>query len=146
MKREIRIQWITDMELAKAVRNFRLEAGFSQKMVAAALCCERSTYSTKEEGKTRFSLNELQQLAALFQFSPEIFFHPELYPLPLHDIRVKRKNSPVVGNLQELQMPERELIALLRQYHALYNDSNLIEQFQRKLLAEIEKFHNEHQT
>ncbi len=65
--------------LGKKIRLLRLKAGFSQKEVADALYCARSTYSYKENGVISFSLNELLSLSKLFGFSPKLYFDPEFY-------------------------------------------------------------------
>lgn len=87
------MEQITNEALGKAVRRFRLEAGFSQQEAANVLHCCRSAYSYKECGASAFTISDLQLLSDLFRIPPEIFFCSKTYqpcrPLT-KQIRVKR--------------------------------------------------------
>lgn len=70
---------ISSVELGKAMRQFRLKAGFSQKEAAKVLHCSRSAYSYKEIGVSTFTFNDLYLLSELYSIAPEVFFRPETY-------------------------------------------------------------------
>lgn len=125
--------------LGNAIRRFRLELGYTQKDVARALCCQRSSYSYRELGKISFDLNDLWQLAALFGFPPEVFFHPELFQDSVSSIRTRRKSTPAITTVGNLKPPERTLICLLREYEALSANSDLTERFREELNKRIEQ-------
>ncbi len=133
------MNYVSREALGNAIRSFRLELGYTQEDVARALCCQRSSYSYRELGKTSFDLNDLWQLAALFGFPPEVFFHPELFQDSVSSIRARRKSTPGITTVGNLKPPERALICLLREYEALSADSNLTERLQEELNKRIEQ-------
>lgn len=125
--------------LGETVRKFRMEIGYSQDSLAKALDCSRSAYSYKEGGKCAFSIEDLQQLAVVFNLPLEAFFQPEQYPEKEIGIRVRRKPVDPPEQIGDLRMRERVLISRLRMLEEKLDSNDLIEQFWETMKKELDK-------
>ncbi len=104
---------LTREELCERLRELRLEAGFSQRAVAEALCCSRSTYSYLEMGVTELKADVLQKLAAIYQLPFDAFFMTAGTKYTRNNRSKCRQRDPAekIGDLSE---EEKTLIAALR--------------------------------
>lgn len=106
--------------LAVKLRQFRLQAGFSQKNVADILNVSRSTYTYYETGKTTPDPATLNRIAKIFGVSLEEFFSedtPGDGSGMLRDSGAKRAPKKARENPQkigELSAGEKAIVAFLR--------------------------------
>lgn len=116
---------MTREETSMRLRELRLEAGFSQKAVAEALCCSRSTYSYLEMGVTDLKADVLQRLAAIYQLPFDAFFMAAGTKYTRENRSKRQKHDPAerVGDLSE---EEKGLIAVLRVQEDAHPESGLI--------------------
>lgn len=119
--------------ICQAIKAFRLKMGYDQSTMAKAMHCCRSAYSYKELGTTAFSIEDVQYAAALFGFSPDVFFHPEFFPELALGKRPKRKCSIKMKSLGDLTIQERKLIGSIRAYEAENSSKNLLEELLQKV-------------
>lgn len=127
--------------LANTVKHFRTELGISQNTIAQALGLSRSAYAYKENGKIMLNLVDLQKLAVVFDFPPELFFHPELLSAPIAEVRKKQCKQTQITSVGDLKSYERDLIGMLRVHRALLHDSDLITKFQQSIVQELTEFY-----
>jgi transcriptional regulator with XRE-family HTH domain len=59
--------------LGDYIRTMRLEKGYSQYHMAAALDISQNSYCLLENGQTKASLDRIVQIAAIFKLSPREF-------------------------------------------------------------------------
>lgn len=108
--------------LAQRLREFRLQAGFSQQNVADVLNISRSTYTYYETGKTTPDPTTLYRIAKVFGVPIEEFFPEESssgsqYAI-LSDSQHKRRVPKTVASdpkkVSELSSEEKLVIAMMR--------------------------------
>ena len=125
--------------MGKIARKLRMTTGYPQDMVAYLLSLHRSSYSYKEQGKSAFSTDDLQRLAALYQVPIDTFFIPELAGEIPMGRRVKRKPSLAATDLGKLSKEERTLIGLIRFSQAGTEEEELTKCLQEWVRKEIEQ-------
>ncbi len=130
------MEWINNNTLAAAVKKFRLAAGYSQRSVADSLGYSRSAYAYKESGRIGFSVLDLQKLATLFRIPVDVFFHRELYPQNLQQLRFRKADTAGLDRMGHLTPEEQELVALLRLQQVVGGDT-LLQQFREALRKEL---------
>lgn len=104
------------------LRQFRIQAGFSQQNVADILNVSRSTYTYYETGKTTPDPNTLNRIAQLLGVSLEDFFPDEPIPPPasgllcdyIENRRSPKKVRPDPQKIGELTAGEKAIVAFLR--------------------------------
>lgn len=61
------------MSLGDYIRKIRIENGYSQYDMANALEISQNSYCLLENGRTKFMLDRIIQIAAVFELSPKEF-------------------------------------------------------------------------
>lgn len=99
-------------ELADHIRALRKKLGFRQEDVAESMNLSRATYTYKECGTVKFSIEDLLKLEQLFQIDLEELLQPVWH----RDSGNVRTTRAATGKRKvgELSSQERTLIARLR--------------------------------
>lgn len=108
-------------DFGEIVRYYRLFLGFRQEEMTGISdsMTTRSSYTYRELGVTRFSLDELLALAAVFGIPPRAFCHPELCGSDKTGKRTRRHSKASEPRyICDLSSEEREIIARRRMKHA----------------------------
>lgn len=81
------------MKAQKIMRILRESNDYSQEYVATILEVSQKTYSNLEAGKTKLTLDRINQLAALYKVQPEYFLADELPVINYNTGKKSNSNS-----------------------------------------------------
>lgn len=134
----------------KIMRILRESRDYSQEYVANILNINQKTYSNLESGKTKLTLDRIQQLAEFYHVKPDYFLAEELpiinyntgnYSRSIVAARIYNENKDAPDKLYERIIDEKDIQIkfLINELEALKKEKNELLSLVRNLGTKINK-------